>query len=173
MADCFAGALLMPKMAVERAFAIRNWSADYPTPAQVYVISGYFGVGYSALIYHLWKSLRLLPGSHAENLLKVGRRKAQAQALGWDSANTVWVVDPHWTGRAIDAEVGRPPAGAWGICIGGEVLGRRRCIGERTFVSGLQTGNWQSQHSHGLGWVCQGLQARICWPEHISAFGRE
>ena len=106
MADCFAGALLMPKMAVERAFAVRNWAADNPTPAQIYVISGYFGVGYSALIHHLWKSLRLLSGSHAENLLKVGRRKAQAQALGWDSTSTVWIVDPHWTGRAIDVEVG-------------------------------------------------------------------
>ena len=26
VADCFAGALLMPKMAVERAFAVRSWS---------------------------------------------------------------------------------------------------------------------------------------------------
>ena len=106
MADCFAGALLMPKMAVERAFAVRNWSADSPTPAQIYVVSGYFGVGYSALVNHLWRSLRLLPSSHAEDLLKVGRRKAQAQAIGWDSANTVWVVDPYWNGRAINVEVG-------------------------------------------------------------------
>ena len=106
MADCFAGALLMPKMAVERAFAVRNWSPQNPTASQVYIVSGYFGVGYSALVNHLWRSLRLLPGSHAENLLKVGRRKAQAQALGWDSANKVWVVDPHWNGRAIDVEVG-------------------------------------------------------------------
>ena len=98
MADCFAGALLMPKMAVERAFAVRNWSADSPTPAQIYVVSGYFGVGYSALVNHLWRSLRLLPSSHAENLLKVGRRRAQAQALGWDSANTAWIVDQHWNG---------------------------------------------------------------------------
>ena len=96
----------MPKMAVERAFAVRNWSADYPTAAQIYVISGYFGVGYSTLVHHMWKSLRLLSGSHAENLLKVSRRKAQAQALGWETERTVRIVDPHWNGRPIDTEVG-------------------------------------------------------------------
>ena len=36
----------------------------------------------------------------------MGRRKAQAQALGWDSADTVRIVDQHWNGRAIDVEVG-------------------------------------------------------------------
>ena len=37
MADCFAGALLMPKTAVERAFALRNWSAQNPTAGQLYI----------------------------------------------------------------------------------------------------------------------------------------
>ena len=106
IADCFAGALLMPKMAVEQAFAVRNWPVQNSTPSQIYIISGYFGVGYSTLIHHLWKSLRLIPGSHAENLLKAGRRKAQSQALGWESANTVSIVDSHWKGRAIDLAVG-------------------------------------------------------------------
>ena len=106
MADCFAGALLMPKMAVEQAFALRNWQLESPTPGQIYVVSGYFGVGYSTLVHHLWNSLRLLPGSHAENLLKIGRRKAQSEALGWESADTVWIVDPQWNGWAIDVEVG-------------------------------------------------------------------
>ena len=106
VADCFAGALLMPKMAVQRAFALRDWTIGSSTPAQIYIISNYFGVGYSTLVHHLWKSLRLVSSSHAEGLLKVGRRKAQTQALGWDFANTVWIVDPHWNGRAIDVEEG-------------------------------------------------------------------
>lgn len=106
MANCFAGALLMPKMAVEGAFAIRNWSARNPTAGQLYIVSGYFGVGYSTLVYHMWKSLRLLSGSLAGKLLRVSRRKAQAQALGWDSASTVWILDPNWNGRPIDMEVG-------------------------------------------------------------------
>ena len=106
IADCFAGALLMPKIAVERAFAVRNWSTQNPTAGELYVVSGYLGVGYSTLVHHMWKSLRLLSGSHAENLLKVSRGKAQAQALGWETASTVWIVDPHWNSRPIDMEVG-------------------------------------------------------------------
>ena len=106
MADCFAGGLLMPKMAVERAFAVHKWPVGSPTPGQIYIISSYFGVGYSTLVHHLCKSLRLMSGSHAENLLKVGRRKAQALALGWESTDTVWIVDQHWDDRAIDVEVG-------------------------------------------------------------------
>ena len=106
VANCFAGALLMPKMAVQRAFSLRNWSIEGPNPDQIYTVSNYFGVGYSTLVHHLSRSLKLLPESHAEELLKVGPRKAQAQALGWESENKVWVIDPHWSGRAIDVEVG-------------------------------------------------------------------
>ena len=105
-ADCFAGALLMPKMAVQRAFARRNWSTESSTPGQIYTISNYFGVGYSTLIHHLSKSLRLLAHSSAAELLKVGPREAQAQAIGWESEDKVCVVDPHWRGRAVDVEVG-------------------------------------------------------------------
>ena len=99
-ADCFAGALLMPKMAIERAFSLRNWSIGCPTPGQVYTISNYFGVGYSTLIYHLSNGLCLLPHSSAEKLLKVRPGRAQAQAIGWESEDKVWVVDSLWKGRA-------------------------------------------------------------------------
>ena len=105
-ADCFAGALLMPKMAVEKAFALREWPIIECTPAQVYVISNYFGVGYTTLIHHLSIALSLLPRPHAARLLKVKPRQAQALALGWETSNTVWVADRYWTGRPIDIEVG-------------------------------------------------------------------
>lgn len=106
MADCFAGALLMPKMAVSRAFALRGWSARNCTPAQVFMVAGYFGVGYSTLIHHMRRALQILPGAHGEALLKVGPQKAQALLLGWETPDHVCVVDAHWVGRAIDIEVG-------------------------------------------------------------------
>ncbi len=105
-ADCFAGALLMPKTAVERAFALRRWPIRECTPDQVYVISNYFGVGYTTLIHHLSVALSLISRSHADHLLKVKPRQAQTLALGWETSNTVWVVDRHWTGRPVDIEVG-------------------------------------------------------------------
>ena len=52
-ADCFAGALLMPKTAVERAFFLRRWEISECTPDQAYAIANYFGVGYSTLVHHL------------------------------------------------------------------------------------------------------------------------
>ena len=107
-ADCFAGALLMPKMAIERAFSIRNWSVKGATPSQIYTVSNYFGVGYSTLIHHLSKGLCLLPRSDAEKLLKVRPGKAQAQAVGWESEDKVWVVDPHWKGQSRRYRGGGP-----------------------------------------------------------------
>ena len=105
-ADCFAGALLMPKIAVERAFAIRGWKISTCEPHQVYVIADYFGVGYTTLIHHLTRSLRLLPMRRAEKLLGIAPRQAQAMAIGCEVPNKVWVVDNHWTGRPVDVEVG-------------------------------------------------------------------
>ena len=105
-ADCFAGALLIPKMAVERAFALRNWSISRCTPGQIYVVSNYFGVGYTTLLHHLRDALSLLPGPRAEQLLKVTPRRAQSLSLGWETLETVWIVDEYWLGRPIDVEVG-------------------------------------------------------------------
>ncbi len=121
-ADCFAGALLMPKMAVSRAFAIRGWSMEDCTPEQVFMVAGYFGVGYATLVHHLRSALHVLPDSRAQALLKVSPRKAQSLLVGWQTPQTAVVVDPHWTGRAVDVEVGdlifvRGGAQSEGACI--------------------------------------------------------
>ena len=105
-ADCFAGALLMPKTAVERAFNLRSWNVKQITPAQAYAISCYFGVGYTTIIHHLRSGLMLISDSHAKNLLKTPPRRAQSLAVGWVTSDTVWVVDRHWYDRTIDVEVG-------------------------------------------------------------------
>ena len=104
-ANCFAGALLMPKTAVERAFRLRGWEPRRCTPDQVYVVSNYFGVGYSTLINHMHRALGMISDRRANLLGKTPLRQARKQALGWDSAGTTWFVDSHWIGRAIDVEV--------------------------------------------------------------------
>ena len=121
-ADCFAGALLMPKMAVSQAFAVRGWSMERCTPAQIYMISGYFGVGYATLVQHLRSALQVLTDTSARALLKVSPRKAQSLLLGWQTPDNVKVLDSYWTGRAVDVEVGdllfiRGGARAEGACI--------------------------------------------------------
>lgn len=76
------------------------------TPAQASMVAGYFGVGYSTLIHHLRGALGVLPDKQSQALLKVGPRRAQSLLLGWETPHTVLVVDTHWTGRAVDVEVG-------------------------------------------------------------------
>ena len=105
-ADCFAGALLMPKMAVQRAFALRCWNTDEPSPDQVYAVSQYFGVGYSTLIEHMHRALGLLDKSKAAALSKVKPRQAQAMLLGLDVREPVVPVDDCWTRRPIDVVTG-------------------------------------------------------------------
>ena len=121
-ADCFAGALLMPKVAVSRAFAIREWSIDDCTPEQAFMVAGYFGVGYTTLVHHLRSALQVLPDTRAQALLKVSPRKAQSLLLGWQTPQAVAVVDAHWIGRPVDVEVGdlifvRGGAQSEGACI--------------------------------------------------------
>ena len=121
-ADCFAGALLMPKMAVSKAFAIRGWSMEECTPERAFMVAGYFGVGYTTLVHHLRSALQVLPDARAQALLKVSPRKAQSLLLGWQTPQTVVVVDSHWIGRAVDVEVGdlifvRDEAQSEGACI--------------------------------------------------------
>ena len=105
MADCFAGALLMPKLAVSKAFAVRGWSMEECTPEQAFMVSGYFGVGYTTLVHHLRSAFKVLTDTQAKALLKVGRRQAQSLLVGWHTPQTIMVVDAHWTGRALDVEV--------------------------------------------------------------------
>ena len=121
-ADCFAGALLMPKMAVSKAFAIRGWRMEECTPEQAFMVAGYFGVGYTTLVHHLRSALQVLPDTRARALLKVAPRRAQSLLLGWQTQQNVVVVDAHWTGRAVDVEVGdlifvRGGAQSEGACI--------------------------------------------------------
>ena len=121
-ADCFAGVLLMPKMAVSRAFAIRGWNMEECTPEQAFMIAGYFGVGYTTLVHHLRSALQVLPDTRAQALLQVSPRKAQSLLLGWQTPQAVAVIDAHWTGRPVDVEVAdlifvRGGAQSEGACI--------------------------------------------------------
>ena len=122
MADCFAGALLMPKMAVSKAFAVRGWRMEECTPPQVFLIAGYFGVGYATLIHHMRSALQVLPGTQAQALLRVSPRKAQSLLLRLQTSHKVVEVDAYWTERAVDVEVDdfiyvRGEAQSEGACI--------------------------------------------------------
>ena len=159
-ADCFAGALLMPKMAVSRAFAIRGWSMEDCTPEQAFTVAGYFGVGYTTLVHHLRSALQVLPDTREQALLKVSPRKAQSLLLGWQTPQTVVMVDAHWTGRAVDVEVGDLIFIRGGAQSEGGVHGTIVRRGARTTLRGGQARNRVTGGQHHVVCLRPGLATR-------------
>ena len=159
-ADCFAGALLMPKMAVSKAFAIRGWSMGDCTPEQAFMVAGYFGVGYTTLIHHLRSALQVLSDTRAQALLKVSPRKVQSLLLGWQTPQTVAAVDALWTGRAVDVEVGDL------ILVQGGAQSEGACI-ERS--SGVEHGRLFQAARPGLG----RLEAGATWSAFVRVSRRD
>jgi len=117
LADCFAGFLLMPKLAVQKGFASRGWSITECTPEQVFVVAGWLGVGYDTLVKHMRYSLRSMPPEQATLLLKATPKLIRASLLGREIAEDVFVVDTAWVDRAVDLQVGdhliAPVGSAW------------------------------------------------------------
>jgi len=105
-ADCFAGYLLMPKLAVCRGFAARKWTPQSATALQVYTVAGWLGVGYSTLISHMRSSLGLLGPPDTERLLATTPKQLRQAVLGDLGCGELVIADGQWTGRAIDVQVG-------------------------------------------------------------------
>lgn len=106
LADCFAGFLLMTKIGVSRAFAVRGWNTKSCTALEAYTIAGWFGVGYRTLIQHMGYTLNLMSSSRVYELLRIHPKQIRSGLIGKHVAENVIVVDSHWTGRSIDIQVG-------------------------------------------------------------------
>jgi Zn-dependent peptidase ImmA (M78 family) len=105
LVQSFSGFLLMPKLAVCHAFAIRGWKTADASPVQLYKISNLFGVTYGALISHMAYAIGLLTRDRADRLREATPVKIRAEFIT-DPKRQLIMVDNLWTGRAIDAEVG-------------------------------------------------------------------
>jgi hypothetical protein len=150
-ADAFAGFLLMPKSAVTRGFVSRGWRPERCTAEQAYVVAGWLGVSYGALVTHLAWSLRLMERSHAERLLKARLADIRTTIVGQAVGGHLVVADRKWTGRAIDVCAGEhilTPTGSFipdgllehaGELVGGRLLRAMRPGVGRLFSPG---GEW-------------------------------
>ena len=103
-ADCFAGALLMPKMAIRRGFSSRGWDPVTCPAESMYIIAVWLGVGYGTLIHHLWNALNILESRRAEALLRRQPKDIRATLLGRECRENLIIADYHWDGRAIDVQ---------------------------------------------------------------------
>lgn len=140
LADCFAGFLLMPKSAVERAFTSRRWDAHSCTPLQVYTIAGWLGVGYTTLISHMSTTLKLIPQTTARDLMKTSPIKIRSMLLGENVSEGLIIVDEHWSDCAIDIHVGDILQLPGGVLSEGECIRLHTQDENRSFFSGTTPG---------------------------------
>lgn len=105
-ASCFGASILMPKLAVERAFAVRRWSPKSPSPLHIYTIASYLGVSYGGLITHMHKMLGLLSSSDAKNLSGLRPLHIKEQLIGKRVTGNLIIADEHWDRRPVDMQIG-------------------------------------------------------------------
>jgi Zn-dependent peptidase ImmA (M78 family) len=103
-ADCFAGVLLMPQMAVRGGFTVRGWDPATCPPEALYTVAMWLGVGYGTLIYHLWKALNMFDSRRAKVMLRHQPKDIRATLLGRECRENLIVADGHWDSRAIDIQ---------------------------------------------------------------------
>jgi len=106
LADTFAAIFLMPKSAVNHAFAIRSISPASCQHADIYAVAWWFGVGYETLVQHLLMTLHLITEERAQYLLRQKPKAIRAGLLGRQIIEDLVPVDFHWVGRAIDCQAG-------------------------------------------------------------------
>jgi Zn-dependent peptidase ImmA (M78 family) len=106
LADLFAGFLLMPKSAVERAFTVRSWNLQSCMPLQIYTIANWFGIGYTTLLSHMANTLRLLSPTQARALEKIPLSKIREEYLNRATPENLVIADEQWSERSIDVHVG-------------------------------------------------------------------
>jgi Zn-dependent peptidase ImmA (M78 family) len=82
LANRFARALLMPKLAVANAFQRRGWDPRQTTAEQAFLVAQDLGVGFTTLIDNMSQTLRLLGPDEADRLTKLRLAKVRATVAG-------------------------------------------------------------------------------------------
>ena len=105
LANTFAGFILMPIIGLRRAFAVRRWTPETATPAQIFTVACEFGVGYATLLTHLSVGVNMLSRDRAVALRRVAPKALRKDILGALTPEPLIVADRHRTAPTLDAEV--------------------------------------------------------------------
>lgn len=163
LAQSFAGFLLMPTLAVRKAFTERGWRASEASPAQLLTLASAFGVGYTTLINHLTYALDMLPHGRATQLLKVPPSRIRRDLVGTALSAPLIVVDPHWVLPTVDAEVGTHIRMPPGTTMGGDLLAQRADTPHGPLFEAIKPGIVRAERQ------CSGWAAfvRICRFQYV------
>lgn len=140
LADCFAGSFLMPKSAVDRAFAKRKWNPASCTPEQAFVVAGWLGVGYETLLTHMLYSLQLLSHARFDALNKTTPKEIKSNILGQQHTKELILVDRQWEHKAVDISVDDVIALPTNSLVDGVCVESEGACSKGILVRGLQQG---------------------------------
>jgi hypothetical protein len=122
LANRFARALLMPKLAVANAFRRRGWDPRQTTAEHAFVVAQDLGVGFTTLLDNMSQTLRLLGRGNADRLRKLRLPKVRAEVAGHKVEHDFFPVDDFWGTRPLDVEVGDLIALPTGATLAGRSL---------------------------------------------------
>lgn len=105
IAQRFAGALLMPALAIRSSLTKRNWKIETLTVDQAFQLSGEFGVGYETFLTHLSFTF-LAHKDHFDELKKKTPKQIRRSIIGREMEEDVYLIDQFWNKKTIDLEVG-------------------------------------------------------------------
>lgn len=163
LAQSFAGFLLMPALAVRKAFTERSWRASEASPVQLLSVASAFGVGYTTLVNHLAYALDMLPAGRATQLLKVPPARIRRDLVGTALSSPLIVIDGHWALPTVDAEVGThillPP----GTVVAGDVLAHRTDTAHGSLFEAIKPGIVRAERQCS-GWA---TFVRICRFQYV------
>jgi Zn-dependent peptidase ImmA (M78 family) len=103
LANAFAGFVLMPGIAIQRALYRRSISPATATPIDLYKMACDFGVGYTTLVTHMTFSLDELSNRRRQELEKWTSNDLRRMVLGYVHPSPVIVLDE--LGEASTAEL--------------------------------------------------------------------
>lgn len=106
IAQRFAGALLMPQIAISSAIKKRGWDPSRLEPEYAYRLSREFGVGYSTFLSHLGFTFPEISRSYLDSLKKIKLKEIRKKIIGFEIETDVFVVDKYWSKATLDLEIG-------------------------------------------------------------------
>lgn len=105
-ADLFAGMLLMPSSAVQRALTRYRVTEERLKNTDAYILSKYFGVSYKAFIFHIYENLHLISYKHYQSLKNARLGDLRESISGIKTKNQVFSIGAWWDEKAIEMEIG-------------------------------------------------------------------
>ena len=105
LADRFASALILPKIALMKVVNGRNWNINNLSAEEVYRLANDFGVGYETILVNLAMNFNSLERKNFEALKKVQLPQIREKLCKERKNNNIFLIDSFFPRRFVDIEI--------------------------------------------------------------------